>query len=255
MKLTEREKRLVFIAVFFIAVFVYYFYYLSPFLDEYMVLKETEMKKQEKLDHLNQTQQEQEVLKRKIEEYKGEIARLENILPSSMRLPEIIVSLEEMAKTSGVQLEEMFFSSFGKEIGEEKDQSREYLEIPIQLTVSGTYENELKFLKLLEDSPRIYKVNNISVVQAFQNSVENIRLNIGLSTFAILHNNQLFKDFENYDFMTGQYGRTNPFSPVNKGNSLAQGSGSAAVNANKNDEKVDWNQFMEDFLKVVIDKN
>ena len=107
-------------------------------------------------------------------------------------------------------------------------------------------------LKLLEASTRLYKVSDISVIQDFKASVENIRLNIGLSTFCLLHNNQLLSDFETYDFMSGEYGKTNPFTPINAGTSKGQASSSPNINnkTNPKDQNIDFSEFMEEFIKV-----
>lgn len=253
MKLTKRESRLVTIAVLFMALALYYFYYLSPLLDEYFVLKQIVVENQEKLENLNQIELEQKGLKSKIEEYKKEIADLENILPSNMRLPEIIVSLEQMAHASGVKLQGIAFGAGYdlQELNKDEKDKRDFLEIPIELTISGTYENELNFLKLLEDYPRLFKINKISVAQAFQASVENIRLNIGLSTFTILHNNQLLSDFKTYEFMTGEYGRANPFVPINQASSKGQANSFPNYNnfSNQKDENKGLTEFMEEFIK------
>ena len=59
MKLTKRESRLVLIAIFSVALLVYYFYYLTPLLDEFYDLKQIVLEKEEKLGNLSQTEAEE----------------------------------------------------------------------------------------------------------------------------------------------------------------------------------------------------
>lgn len=220
MKLSKRESRLVTVALAAVVIFVYYLYFLSPKIDEYFELKENMEVSEKKLGNLQKTESELSNLLDEIEKSKNDIAHLETIVPSNKKLPEIIVHLENFSADTGVELKEVSFESTGENKDKKSDkkgedsQNKDYIEIPIKLTIVGSYDEILRFLESLEDSRRLYSVNNIAVAREYKIADNSIGVNIGLNAFAIKHNDLLMEEPESYDFMKGDYGRENPFKPL-----------------------------------------
>jgi type IV pilus assembly protein PilO len=100
-------------------------------------------------------------LPRKRKEY----ARLEkqltialNMLPKESEIPDLLENVSWAGKDSGLE-----FKAF-KPLGEVSRQF--YAEVPVDIDVSGTYNQLLTFLKRVGEMPRIVDVHNLSLGQS-----------------------------------------------------------------------------------------
>ena len=95
---------------------------------------------------------------------KREFAQLEkqlkvalNMLPKRSQIPDLLENVSWAGKDSGLE-----FSTF-KPLQETKKQF--YAEVPVDLSVSGTYKQVLTFLKRVGEMPRIVDVKDLSLSQ------------------------------------------------------------------------------------------
>jgi len=96
---------------------------------------------------------------------KKEFAELEkqlrvalNMLPKKSQIPDLLEGVTRAGKNSGLE-----FSTF-KPLGEVNKQF--YAEVPVNLSVTGTYRQLATFLKRVGQMPRIVDVKNLTLAQA-----------------------------------------------------------------------------------------
>lgn len=95
---------------------------------------------------------------------KREFAQLEkqlkvalNMLPKRSQIPDLLESVSWAGKDSGLE-----FSTFKPR---QEAQKQFYAEVPVDLSVSGTYKQVLTFLKRVGEMPRIVDVKNLDLSQ------------------------------------------------------------------------------------------
>lgn len=253
-RLNKREKAFVTVAIAAVFIYIYYNYFLYPQLEKYMALKDITSNKSIQLDELRETLKKSDLVIRDIEESKGKIASLEKVVPSNKKLPEVIVQLEQMALLSGVQIREMTFQNQDGNSGKEKDSNKvrdDYLEIPIGLKVTGKYKGIISFLRQVEGSKRLLKVENIFITRNTQNSGELVA-DIGIKTFVLKHSGAILEDPGDFPFMGDEYGKDDPFAPL----SLNEAKDSRMTIPSYEEPPADKeiiDMFIEEFLKKLLD--
>ncbi len=81
-----------------------------------------------------------------------------NMLPKESEIPDLLENVSWAGKDSGLE-----FKTF-KPLGEVSRQF--YAEVPVDIDVSGTYNQMLTFLKRVGEMPRIVDVHNLSLSQS-----------------------------------------------------------------------------------------
>jgi len=262
MKLSNRRGKSSFIILAIIAIiaFFYYNYFLTPILDQYELLDQKVVNNEQELGELKETDKEIDMLLENIEKSKQEIAGLENILPSNKKVPEVIVQLEAFAYETGLELQQIVFEETKKDKNKKekqgKKQNEDYFEINLQLVVEGAYEDVLSFLEKLENSSRLFVVDNIFLSRSSQINNGNISVQLGISTFAIKHKGQLMEEPDSYDFVAEKYARENPFEPLleEKRNPAFNPSNYSGSNYQTHDDEQLINDYMENLFKIIIDE-
>ena len=95
---------------------------------------------------------------------RAEFAQLEkqlkvalNMLPKKSQIPDLLESVTWAGKDSGLEV------SVFKPRGENPKQI--YAEVPVDITVKGTYRQLLTFLKRVGEMPRIVAIKNLNITQ------------------------------------------------------------------------------------------
>jgi type IV pilus assembly protein PilO len=291
MKLSKRESNLLVIVLVGLAVYTYYNFFLSNIIDRYLSLKKDMKINQQQLLSLQKDKNDIDFLIKEIEKSKKQIAEMEMLIPSSKKVPEIITQLESLSKGAGVKLTGIVFESDPKEKKEEKQPTdkgqlkpqnninnvndNDYVEIPIQLNLEGSYNNIISFLATMENFKRLYNIRNITLNKKQGDTGENLEMQLGISTFAIKYNQKLMEEPTTYDFMNKNYGRQNPFKSLETGNNASTStnastsptpsktsskSGANILNQSNMPTSPQNNQqdkmitdFMERFLKLILE--
>ena len=147
----RKERILVLMVAVSVLILVYHRYYLSPLLAEIRVLREELGENRERLGGLKATGNETEYLLKDIESIKTRICELEVLVPQNPDAPGIIAHMEAFSKAVGVELLSIDFDGgFASGIESEGSMMKSgCLEIPVQVFISGTYENIIGFLEQL----------------------------------------------------------------------------------------------------------
>lgn len=96
-----------------------------------------------------------EMAKAALEEYKGELSKIDSALPSEPFLSSVLNVLEKTSIENGLVLSQIGFSKV-------LDSSRALKEIRLEIGVTGSYPAFKNFLSTLENNSRLIEVENIS---------------------------------------------------------------------------------------------
>ena len=194
-----------------------------------------DMKKTEQ-SRISMIQSQNKILEEKQEELKAQYDLALEEISRTPALAQIIYDLKGLMSTSGVEMKSLSFSSSdvseediasndgvitdengvvteidgGLDIGnsqEESSQTESEQAVEkqiVNISLSGEYENIIKFIKSIENYSRISDVSDISL-----SPVEGNLLNASLTANFY---NLNYNERENYDFNDGSYGKENSFN-------------------------------------------
>jgi Tfp pilus assembly protein PilO len=213
-RLSKRERFLVALVAVAGLLFMYHQYLFSPLLDNIGVLREEVEGNKERLRDIKGTNNDINLLTASIDKLETRIRELEILIPQSSRTPEIVTHMEAFSEAAGVKLLSIDFSPGVLPEGEERDNQGErgYLEIPLEIYISGTYEGVLDFLGELEASGRLYNVGGFDLYPAYTEDSGNMDMIIRLSAYSLAQGDGPKPRPETYEFKQEDYGRSNPFA-------------------------------------------
>jgi len=214
--LSKREKVLVFFAIATVLFFFYHRYYLMPILEEATAIKEEMRKGRERLTILKAGESEVDTFKEEIEKLKSDIGETEAAVPAGPNTFEIITQIENCSKAAGVVLGRMDFKEITAPQGrpEEDKQRGNYLKVPVQIHISGSYGCIMAFIKALEESERLYSITGFDLYNAKLENGHILNMGIDLCAYALPMGEQPVQNLSAYEFTEHHYVRENPFSPA-----------------------------------------
>lgn len=222
MKLSKRESILVTTALAAVAVFIYHYYILTPAIDTYTGIREEIGRNQKHLRSLQTAETELADLLESIEKDKREIARLEEAVPSGKKLPEVIVQLENLSLETGIELKEIFFASSGEDRSikgkamDTSEQHQDYIEIPVELKLTGSYGKVLDFIEGIENSKRLYSIRSITFIREHETDGADIGVDLELYAYAIWNDGFALKGPGTPAYTEESGVRDNPFKPLSR---------------------------------------
>lgn len=197
-------------------VFMYHRYFLSPLLYDIGALRNEVEENRERLGYLKGINNDINLLVEGIDKLETRIRELELLVPQSPRTTDIVKQMEVLSGAAGVKLLSMDFSQSILAGGEEGDSQgeRDYLEIPLQIHISGTYEGILDFLGELEAAGRLYNVGGFDLYPAFSEDKDYMDMVIHLCAYSLAQGDEQKPQLETFEFKQENYGRSNPFAFV-----------------------------------------
>jgi len=146
-------------------VFVLLSLMVAYFLMVWEPLQESIVNQQAQVDQQQLLLQKNQRLAENLPKKRAEFAKLEkqlkialNMLPKKSQIPDLLESVTWAGKDSGLE-----FSVF-KPGGERPQQL--YAEVPVDISVKGTYRQLLTFLKRVGEMPRIVAIKNLTMSQS-----------------------------------------------------------------------------------------
>lgn len=223
MTLTNREKILILILGFVIVIALYLNFLIFPKLEKlqenFMSLKEKEIL----VGTLQQTN-ESTTLDEKETTIQGEIDKIESILPSQARIPEMYLDILSIVDKTGIKqqsftiqspnFEEISLSNQEERVESESNESSEQLmKIPMKHVFTGSYEQVKNYISEIQKSRRKidiveYQLENISS----QGNQSQLLVTVTLQAYALAKEGENYSKFIDYDFIkNNSYGREDLF--------------------------------------------
>lgn len=223
MALTNREKILILILGFVIVITLYLNFLIFPELEKlqenFMSLKEKEI-----LVGTLQQKNESTTLDKKEATIQGEIDKIESILPSQARIPEIYLDILSIADKTGIKqqsfiiqsptFEEISLSNQVEKVENESNESSEKLmKILMNHVFTGSYEQVKNYISEIQKSRRKidivkYQLESISS----QGNQSQLLVTVTLQAYALEKEEENYSKFIDYDFIkNNSYGREDLF--------------------------------------------
>jgi len=119
-------------------------------------------------------------LKKDISAQQANITSLQDFLPTTSKVEEIIANIDTLTSQNGVQLKDFT-------IGDVKDANvKDYQKTSVDLNLSGTYASFLNFTKQLERNLRLSDVSEISMAKDTQSiSSDLLMINLKMQVYSI----------------------------------------------------------------------
>ncbi len=222
MALTNREKILILILGFVIVITLYLNFLIFPKLEKlqenFMSLKEKEI-----LVGTLQQKNESTTLNKK-EAIQREIEKIESILPSQARIPEMYLDILSIADKTGIKqqsfiiqsptFEEISLSNQVEKVENESNESSEKLmKILMNHVFTGSYEQVKNYISEIQKSRRKidivkYELESISS----QGNQSQLLVTVTLQAYALAKEGENYSKFIDYDFIkNNSYGREDLF--------------------------------------------
>lgn len=215
MTLSNREKILLIILAFIIPVGAFLYFLIFPMTDnikENALVLEREQMILENLKQANQSGGLTELDKK----VQREMERIEKILPTQIRLPEIYRAILTIGEDSGIKQENITMQdikreeSLNSEATSPQQPKETLLIIPIHHSFKGSYEQIEEYMDQIQQSER--KIDIIEYELLTNNNEDgDISANFLLHSYGLVKEGQNLSAFVDYDFLKDYYGRSNPF--------------------------------------------
>ena len=226
MVLTNREKVLLTVLAFVLILGAFIYFLIFPMVDKIKTnskILEEDRITLANLEHANETGS----LTDKEKEIQEEIIAIEKVLPSQVRIPEIFLEILKIADDIGIDQDSFTMqSTIIEEVGgpapsqegEGDDDtsivqskgSEKLLILPVNHIVKGTYKQLKDYILSIQNSKR--KIDLVEYQLSGNNEDDIISATFLLQSYALVKDDQNYSEFVDYDFMTGAYGKDNPFA-------------------------------------------
>jgi len=145
---------------------LYWQFYYSGMSDELGQLKATNTQLKQKHQKLKAREAEYKELVKQNEELKEQLIKNRVSLPTTAELPSFFVHLQKQAAASGASIRK-WKRAKEKRVGF-------YVQVPVSITLSGTYHQILHYFKLLSQTDRIITVENLKLGGAARRNDETV---------------------------------------------------------------------------------
>lgn len=230
MTLSKREKALLIILAVVIVIAAFLYFLILPLVDEIKENSRTLENDKITLQYLQQAN-EPEKLTDQQKDIRNEIMRIDKILPTQVKIPEVLLEILYIGDAIGIEQKSITMQNTiiegetNTENQEDSDENSEekvlednmkqntqekLLIVPINHNFRGTYSEIKSYIDEIQNCER--KIDIIEY-QISSNDEEGgqISANFLLHSYALVKDAQDYSEFVDYDFIKGKYGRSNPF--------------------------------------------
>lgn len=255
MKLTNRERVLILLALVIGIIALYYQFILSSQLSNISKLKNevTSLKTESnKYDMLNLKN-----LNESLTKVEQKINTTNEELPDYENIEEFIVSLDNIIASTGVNFKEINFQNNGnqgqnqnppqqnlqQQNGGNSKSQKKYVEIPVNISVTGNYNNISAFISEIQKLKRINDIKSLEILNDKES--DSLTLNMSLVIYSM---NQKGGSYLKPSSTTG---RSNPFKPLEEVQQNMQNQGNKQNNQ-QTIPSIDVNKIITDTLNNAL---
>ena len=227
MTLSNREKVLLNILIFVILIGAFLYFLMLPLADK--IKENSQILDQDRmiLNHLEQAN-ETGTLTNQQKDIQNEIIRIEKILPTQVRIPEVLLKILYIADGIGLQEESITMQNTiiesdintTKQENSEENSKEEYnntkelneklLILPINHSFRGTYDEIKNYIDRIQNCERRIDIIEYQISNSDKEGNQ-LSASFLLHSYALVKDTQNYSEFVDYDFIKENYGRNNPF--------------------------------------------
>ncbi|KHO62366.1 pilus assembly protein PilO [Thermoanaerobacter sp. YS13] len=246
MKLTGRERALIYFAVILGFFALYYQYYLTPKILEIRNLSIELKNKRQILEQV--TTLNNKSLKEGLDKQQTQLKELSIILPEERDIEIFLFNLQQMINDTGVKAKSLNFENQGQSQKETSNVKKEdFVTIPVNITVSGNYDEIIAFLKEIQNSKRLCNIQSFSIVK--DQNQQNLLLTLQIFIYSMKDSGgtSIQSDFSK--------GKNDPFKSLydntrnEQSNNVEQ---SSASQSPQNLQNIDVNKIINDTIEKVL---
>lgn len=215
MTLTKREKVLISTLLIVLILSAFLYFLIFPMIDK---IKSNSVERTQQRIILNNLQQANETgeLTELEKQVQDEITRIEAILPTQVRFPEVYLEVLGVAKDTGIKQESFIMQDFivenipaTNETSENQNTQEKLMTIPINHRFIGSYKQIKEYIDRIQRCGR--KIDIMEYELTDNNGEDKISADFILHSYALVKDGQNLSGFVDYDFIQGSYGRRDPF--------------------------------------------
>ncbi|MCR1897981.1 hypothetical protein NSA47_03130 [Irregularibacter muris] len=223
MNLSKREKVLLCLLTFVVVIGSYINFLILPKLE---AIKETKTTLKEKTIELNSLQQarKSDSLNKTEKQLQEEIDKVEEAIPSQIKIPRVYLDILSIVEKTGVQQESLNMQTASLEgetsqEGEEakqniQDKSEQLLIIPIVHKIRGTYGEIEDYIDSIQKCGRKIDIIEYEIINSKEDKNNHqLSASFMLKAYGLVKQGQNYSEFVDYKFLKDNYGRPNPFQP------------------------------------------
>ncbi|EIW01271.1 type 4a pilus biogenesis protein PilO [Thermoanaerobacter siderophilus] len=243
MKLTRRERVLIYFAVILGFFALYYQYYLTPKILEIRNLSiELKNKRQilEQVTALNNKN-----LREGLDKQQTQLKELSMILPEERDIEIFLFNLQQMVNDTGVKTKSLTFENQDQSQKETSNVKKEdFVTIPVNITVSGNYDEIIAFLNEIQNSKRLCNIQSFSI-EKDQNQ-HNLLLTLQIFIYSM-------KDSSGTSIPTDFLkGKSDPFKSLYDDTRSEQSNNVEQPSASQSPQNIDVNKVITDTIEKVL---
>ncbi|AIS52359.1 Tfp pilus assembly protein PilO [Thermoanaerobacter kivui] len=243
MKLTKRERFLIYLALIIGFFAIYYQYYLTPKILEMQKLSSEIADKKRLLNEINSLNSKS--LEEKLGNLDNQLKELNLRIPDNKDIEIFLFNLENMIYTTGVKVKTLSFEDLNQQQPQQSQQLKEkeeFVTIPINISVSGKYNQILSFIEEIQKSKRLCNIQAFDIVRG-QNP-EELFLNMQISIYSMKDSGSSKME------TTFSKGKSDPFKPLFEMSNNMQQSSSKEVPQNL--QGIDLNKIISDTIEKFL---
>lgn len=242
MKLTKREQVLIYFAVIVGFLGLYYQYYLTPKILEIRNLSlELKNKRQilEQVTALNNKN-----LKESLDRQQTQLKELTMVLPEERDIEIFLFNLQQIVNDTGIKIKNLTFENQEQNQNETDNTKKEdFVIIPVNITVSGNYDEIMFFLNEIQNSKRLCNIQSFSIGK--DQSQQNLLLTLQIFIYSMKDSGGTFipTDFPK--------GKSDPFKSLYD-NTRSEQSNNLGQTSSQSLQNIDLNKVITDTIEKVL---
>lgn len=202
-KMSKREKFLIILLSAAALAYLYLNFSLFPNLSRISKLESELTSRKLAANNKAEAYEKLEDIDKQIEKSREKLKEIENKVPASIRIPELIYDFDSEIRRQG-----MNFKSIS--VGEADYANGGYGIVPVNVSLEGKYDDIIEFIKYIENSERLF------IIDSFKIDPENRRTpfqtDIGLRTFVLKEDGSgVSAEPPDYEFFRHDSGKEYPF--------------------------------------------
>lgn len=149
------QRWVLFLIVLALLLGAFYFFMISPTLNKIKGSANAIAATQQQINDLAAKKRRRQDLLKEIETLQVDLVRVQNQLPTTNQIPNLLQQIHDQARTAGLHIDR-----FERTTDVPRDH---YVEIPVKMTLSGTYDQLANFLFYVGRLTRIVNVRDLAI--------------------------------------------------------------------------------------------
>lgn len=201
-KPSKREVVLLYLLAATAFIYGYINYLIFPSYDRIAELRNELAQKKQIAEDRVEARKKLALMDSQLEKNRSELESIEKKIPYNIRLPEIIVNIDNKISDLGMDIVSIA-------VGEPDTANEDYDIVPVSVSLNGRYDSIMTFIKFIEDNERKFIIDSFMLAPVKR--AEKMPFDISMRTFVLKASKEQPAEPWNYDFFRHNNGKDYPF--------------------------------------------